>query len=610
MADRQTIDSDDEIPPIVDTEINPEGYGIEGEFEPVAVFDVIDQPSPPTEDNVFETGPDETVGEEQEEGEEEGEEGESEGEMEEEGEVTEGEGEEMEGEEKAKTEEGEEEEEKKSAKEQPEEEGKEAVTEEEKVSTKGEEEEEEGQEEGQKEEEKKELKFEAEEEDKTAKKLFKKDVKRRMSIRKKSIFYPDQARLRTIDERRVSGDFAVIEEGLLGTLGSPPSILSFEPESGEYAYEEEIVEEEEAPPIDRNYYYNIYKTLVPEQVLQRMKNNFLHRKMAEYFRKRKMEHVLKETDQQVDSQQKYDRKLDALSDLKDLDTRERNSISAELNDMRSQRDDQLSMLNIHFNTMQNREKEIGTGLINTKTGKEIPDKLVERLLKRQRDKWTEVASMRLAYIKIRDRVGEKKAALHALDCIGDNLHLIDYEQLKIENQSHTDKIEERDEELTRLRVKCQGAMQCLAHVREKSAAIQIDIQSLTERYEEVAMEYSECRERLNYFKQERDNYRIETDKLCEESGLLSKPKLLLDMEKALKEVDIKSKQLENLQEENQRIKYSLNAVKRNIKLAPAKIQTVKEAPTSKTVTSRIYRGRPTLIYPQLPKSDWSGSTDL
>lgn len=89
-----------------------------------------------------------------------------------------------------------------------------------------------------------------------------------------------------------------------------------------------------------------------------------------------MEHVLKETDQQIDSQQKYDKKLDSLAELKELDTRERNSITSELDDMRSQRDDQLALLNIHFTTMQNREKEIGTGLINTKTGKEIPEKVM------------------------------------------------------------------------------------------------------------------------------------------------------------------------------------------------------------------------------------------
>lgn len=82
------------------------------------------------------------------------------------------------------------------------------------------------------------------------------------------------------------------------------------------------------------------------------------------------------------------------------------------------------------------------------------------------------------------------------------------------------------------------------------------------------------------------------------------------MEKALKVVEIKSKQLKNLKDENQRIKYSLNAIKRNIRLTPAKVQTIKEEPTSKGATSKIYRGRPTLIYPQLPNSEWSGSTDL
>lgn len=110
------------------------------------------------------------------------------------------------------------------------------------------------------------------------------------------------------------------------------------------------------------------------------------------------------------------------------------------------------------------------------------------MIKRQRDKLKEIAHLRLIYIKIRNRVTEKKTALHALDCIGDNLHLIDFEQLKIENQSHTDKIEERDEELVKLRRKCSGAMQCLAHVREKSAALQLDIQQLMDRFDEVEME--------------------------------------------------------------------------------------------------------------------------
>lgn len=117
--------------------------------------------------------------------------------------------------------------------------------------------------------------------------------------------------------------------------------------------------------------------------------------------------------------------------------------------------------------------------------------LVERLIKRQQTKWSEVGQTRLAYIKLRNKVTQKKASMKAFDQIGPNLHLIDYEQLKVENQSHVDKIEEREEELLKLRAKCSGAIQCLAHVREKSAALEVDIISLQDDLEDVEMDYTD-----------------------------------------------------------------------------------------------------------------------
>jgi len=45
--------------------------------------------------------------------------------------------------------------------------------------------------------------------------------------------------------------------------------------------------------------------------------------------------------------------------------------------------------------------------------------------------------------------------------------LIDYEQLKIENQTLNEKIEERNEELTRLRGKIINHVIMLSHTREK-----------------------------------------------------------------------------------------------------------------------------------------------
>lgn len=88
-----------------------------------------------------------------------------------------------------------------------------------------------------------------------------------------------------------------------------------------------------------------------------------------------MEHVLKETEQQVDTQQKYGKRLDALAELMEIDERKRTIINAEINELTATRDEKLESITVAFKQMQDREKEISTGLINTKTGKELPQKV-------------------------------------------------------------------------------------------------------------------------------------------------------------------------------------------------------------------------------------------
>jgi predicted nucleic acid-binding Zn-ribbon protein len=51
--------------------------------------------------------------------------------------------------------------------------------------------------------------------------------------------------------------------------------------------------------------------------------------------------------------------------------------------------------------------------------------------------------------------------------LADGLHLIDFEQLKIENQTLNEKIEERNEELHKLRKKITNTVVILSHTREK-----------------------------------------------------------------------------------------------------------------------------------------------
>lgn len=88
-----------------------------------------------------------------------------------------------------------------------------------------------------------------------------------------------------------------------------------------------------------------------------------------------MEHVLKETDQQVDTQKKYHLRLDALDELLKLDTSRRTVINAELSELEKDRDEKADFVNKTMKQFLDKEKDTGTGLIHTKTGKEIPEKV-------------------------------------------------------------------------------------------------------------------------------------------------------------------------------------------------------------------------------------------
>lgn len=71
-----------------------------------------------------------------------------------------------------------------------------------------------------------------------------------------------------------------------------------------------MVEEEEVVRIDREPYYQKYDVLKEQIAEARVKNYILQKKLSVVFKKRKMDHVLRETDIQYDTQQKYGKKLD------------------------------------------------------------------------------------------------------------------------------------------------------------------------------------------------------------------------------------------------------------------------------------------------------------
>lgn len=82
------------------------------------------------------------------------------------------------------------------------------------------------------------------------------------------------------------------------------------------------------------------------------------------------------------------------------------------------------------------------------------------------------------------------------DKLADGLHLIDFEQLKIENQTLNEKIEERNDELYKLRKKTTTTVQVLTHVKEKLQFITRINTKLGEEYKTYDEQVARLRDEL------------------------------------------------------------------------------------------------------------------
>merc|ERR1712150_13373 len=114
--------------------------------------------------------------------------------------------------------------------------------------------------------------------------------------------------------------------------------------------------------------------------------------------------------------------------------------------------------------------------INSRTGKPLQKKEIEMYIQNEHKKDQEVKAVRLENIKLKNRLQKREKQLKQKEELAEGLHLIDFEQLKIENQTYNEEIEERNEELSKLRKKITSTVQVLTHLKEKLQFVQAENQ--------------------------------------------------------------------------------------------------------------------------------------
>merc|ERR1711865_269535 len=187
------------------------------------------------------------------------------------------------------------------------------------------------------------------------------------------------------------------------------------------------------------------------------------------------------------------------------------------------------------------------GAENSRTGKPIPKKIIQQFEITEAKKDQDVEKVRLKNINLRTHLRKLEHQLRAKEQLAEGLHLIDFEQLKIENQTLNEKIEERNEELHKLRKKTTTTVQVLTHIKEKLQFVQVENEVLKQELATLDTELTSERDQLSKSKRARERMRAEGTALQGEQGFVSNDSLVQDYERrkiALREKNGKVIQLQ------------------------------------------------------------------
>ncbi len=141
-----------------------------------------------------------------------------------------------------------------------------------------------------------------------------------------------------------------------------------------------------------------------------------------------------------------------------------------------------------------------------------------------------MSEVRIRNIQLSNKLKQLQDQVKQKEELEQGLHLIDFEQLKIENQTLTEKIEERNDELHKLRKKTTTTVQVLTHIKEKLHFVENENSGLEETLNGLDERVSILRDQMTRTKQLREALRAENAELKQKQGFIGSDHLVADFE--------------------------------------------------------------------------------
>ncbi|EAN96314.1 hypothetical protein C3747_344g33 [Trypanosoma cruzi] len=176
-------------------------------------------------------------------------------------------------------------------------------------------------------------------------------------------------------------------------------------------------------------------------------------------------------------------------------------------------------------------RQLAEESVFVRTHQRLTAEEIDAFLKKETEQRHEVRNARIRHILLCHELKKLQKTAEQRDQQQDGMNLIDFEQLKIENTNLNEKIEERNEDLLKLRRKVTTTIHVLTHVKEKLEFMKIENAQLRRQVSMTEDELNELRDKLAQTKRRRDHFITSNIKMRESMPMVGSEKLLVDYEK-------------------------------------------------------------------------------
>ncbi|KAM4854921.1 cilia- and flagella-associated protein 184 [Thomomys bottae] len=320
-----------------------------------------------------------------------------------------------------------------------------------------------------------------------------------------------------------------------------------------------------------------YHMLLMERNRYRRYNAYLQHRICESLRKKKGLEAAETPEraaepQAPDKEQAYLHYLAILEELRKQEVDDLEWYQQELGQLKQQCQDKQMRVEKEWRHFQALKKQVVMqvmGSCRLRGGRQAALREVEQIQALEDRKEKEMSAVRLENVQLKQSLAHFETRMRAQEDLSEGLLLIDFEQLKIENQTFNEKVEERNEELLKLRNKVTSNVQTITHVKEKLHYIDMENACKKTQLMRIESQVSVGRDILTKTKQARDSLRADNIRLSQRNGLLGKESLLRDLEAKVDSTEKLNRRLESLKRHHAGLTLSCKGVRQKIREAKA-----------------------------------------